>query len=231
MIRRTLTLVFCAACLVLGGLSVAGAQPQRKAPPAPRPAPKPKPATRPTGVKLYENKENQFSFRAPAAWTEGSASASIYALSIVTNDQAPNPPMFMVRVVEPETALADVDAAVESLKKGYAEHNKDVKFRDVQKTKLGGEDARVLTVEGVQGAGSVERSTIGLHDGKVFCCVLSASDAKSYQRALQPSETAVRSFKWLDQKAPPATTQSAPAQAAPAQPAPTQSAQPQAAQN
>src|SRR5436189_4179035 len=231
MIRRSWILLFCAACFV-GGLSVLGAQPQRKAAPPPRPAPKPKPATRPTGSKIYENKENQFSFRAPAAWTEGSASESLYALSIVTNDQAANPPMFLVRAVEPETQVSDVDAAVESLKKGYTEHNKDVKFREVQKTRLGGEDARVLTVEGASGAGSVERSTIGLHDGKVFCCVLSASDAKSYQKALQPAETVVRSFKWLDQNTPAvATTQSAPAQAAPAQPAPAQPALPHAAQN
>src|SRR5437867_4319239 len=163
MLRRSLILVCCAVCLVFAGVSIAGPQPQRKASPPPRAAPKPRPATRPTGVKIYENKENQFSFRAPAAWTEGSGSASIYALAIVSNDQAPNPPMFLVRAVEPESALADVDAAVEWLKKGYTDHNKDVKFRDVQKTKLGGEDARILTVDGAQAAGSVERSPIGLH--------------------------------------------------------------------
>jgi hypothetical protein len=231
MIRRSLILGFCAACFFLAGLSLAGPQPQRKAAPPPRQAPKPRPATRPTGLKIYENKENQFTFRAPAAWTEGSGSASIYALSIVTNDQAPNPPMFFVRAVEPEPPVADIDAAVEWLKKGFTEHNKDVKFRDVQKTKLGGEDARILTVEGASGAGSIERSTISLHGSKVFSCVLTASDAKSYQKALQPAETVVRSFKWLDQKAPPATTPSAPAQAAPVQSAPVQSAPPQSAPN
>ena len=75
------------------------------------------------------------------------AAFGIYALAIVSNDQAPNAPMFLVRAVEPESALADVDAAVEWLKKGYTDHNKDVKFRDVQKTKLGGEDALLFSMD------------------------------------------------------------------------------------
>ena len=79
---------------------------------------------------------------------------------------------FQIRAAAPDMPLADVDAAVEMLKSGYG--GKEVKFREVQKSRLGGEDARVLTVEGAAGAGSIERTTVALRDGKMFSCVLSA---------------------------------------------------------
>jgi hypothetical protein len=203
------TILVASICVSLSATSVmAGAQYQHKTAPPPRPAPQPraKPATRPAGVKSYENKEYRFTFKAPVNWTEGQGSANLYSFNVVTDP--PTTATLQIRAAAPDAPLADVDAAVDVLKNSYGAGGKEVKFREVQKTRLGGEDARVLTVEGAQGTGSIERTTVALRDGKMFSCVLSAPDAKSYQKALPPSQTVVLSFRWLDQKAP-ATTQSA----------------------
>src|SRR2546430_3746710 len=125
MLRHVLVVIVCVIASSEGFSR--GGQSQRRSAPPPRqaPQPKPKPATRPTGVKAYENKENRFTFRAPAAWTEGQDAASLYSFTINAPDQ-PNPAMFQIRAVEPDAAVADVDAAVEWLKKGFTDHNKEV---------------------------------------------------------------------------------------------------------
>jgi len=186
---------------------------QRKSAPPPHSAqsPKPKPATRPTGVKVYENPENQFSIRAPAAWTEAGGGSgannngTLYSFAIVVPDGSNA--TLPVRVPQPEVPSADLDAAVEALKKKSAE-TKDSKIRDTQKTKLGGEDARVITIDNYPGANAIQRTTLAMHNGRLVLLVLDAPDAKSYQKTMALSDSVVRSLHWLDKKP---ATQPAPA--------------------
>jgi len=200
---------------LLSSLPSAAAQSQKKSPPPPRPRPqpaqpRPKPATKPTGTKLYENKENQFSLRAPAAWTEGGGSGLV-SLTIVATPEISPAPHFDVKLIQTDSPISDLDAAVDWLKADYTKQNKDAKIRgEIQPTKVGGEDARILTVDNAKSPGSVERATITMHDGKVLVCALAADDAKSYQRAQTMTDSVVRTFKWLDKKpTPPAATQPA----------------------
>jgi hypothetical protein len=208
-VLRIAAIAFVVASVI--GLPIGAAQYQKKAPPAPRPRPQPaqaksRPATRPTGTKLYENKEHQFSIRAPAGWTDAGG-GGLLSLTVVATPEISPAPRFYVRSEKPDSPVADVDAAVEWLKADYAKKNKDAKFRDVQSTKLAGEDARILTVDNAKSPGSVERATVALHNGEVIVCVLEADDAKSYQRSQSMSDSVVRTLKWLDKKpAPSAAT-------------------------
>src|SRR5438094_6422945 len=116
-------------CLILFTAFVTGgAQSQHRTAPLPRaaPQPKPKPATRPVGVKAYENAEYHFSFKVPANWTESSDAGAAHSFSI-PSEQGKSA-TFQIHIMASDAGPANVDEAVEMLNKKYSDAAREVRF-------------------------------------------------------------------------------------------------------
>ena len=216
---------YALTCLLLAGGTYVSAQSSRK-PSKPPAEDRPKPAA----PKKYENAENKFRFEAPDTWQSvgGGCPGSIYNLAI-SPDFASLPKgkpgetvrfhgdLMTVAANPASSADAELAATVSELQTQIKKDFPAAEFKPIEKAKVGGVDASVLTAtmpSKTEGEPKlVHRHTVFQRDGKVFQIILYAH-ANTIAKQTTAVQKVVKSFQWTEQ--PAATAAGAPDRNGPA---------------